>query len=263
MQSAGDRGRHGGGERGAQALGALPPPLLCIALVIALFSTIISLSASAAESTPVPGSETTYSSPEAAFAAIFIASGLGELAYRENREYAAAIYQMPDGRWRSTAVVAGSRTESAIPYHAVPEGALRIVGAHTHGQPHIPEDAGHLYGVDFSQADLHNAVQNYRTTRGRIAMQLLLSSELKILRLTLTGEPDLALGVAFVRSPKEARQTPGAIHGTTDLLGQLAAPTAARTVSVTARSAIAGRALRETSLALVANPAGEPLPGRE
>jgi hypothetical protein len=258
MKLTGDRNRHGSGERGVPALDMLPPRPLCIALVIALVSTIISLSASAAEGVPAADEDPAYASPEAAFAAVFLASGLGERGYWENREYAAAFYEMPDGSWHSTPIVAGTRTESAIPYHAVPPAALRIVGAHTHGQPHIPEDAWHLYGTDFSKADLRNAVHNYRATNGRIAAQFLLSSQLNILRLTLTGEPELALGVAFVRSPEEARLTPGAIHGTTELLGRLALPAAARTVGEAARTPQAADARRPTALALGGTSLGGP-----
>jgi len=211
-------------DRNAIASGLLPPRLLCIALVLALISTIASLSARAAEGAKAPEAGAAYATPEAAFAAVFITSGLGERAYRENREYAAAIYEMPDGSWHSTAVVAGGQTQSTIPYHAVPPEAVNIVGAHTHGQPHIPGDAWNLYGVDFSQADLRNAVRNYRTTHGLIARQFLLTSELKILSLTITGEPALTVGLALVHLTEQPRLTPEAIHGTTEVLGQLPLP---------------------------------------
>jgi hypothetical protein len=134
------------------------------------------------------------SSAEAAFQAAFIDSGLGLRGYRENREYAAAIYQMPDGSWHCTSVVPGTRLESRIPYHEVPDVAVRIVGAHTHGQPRVPEDPQGLYGTDFSASDRRNAVHNYRASEGRIDTQLLLSSEFRILRLDLRGTviPDSA-----------------------------------------------------------------------
>jgi hypothetical protein len=225
------RSSTGQAARSARAPALLPPRLLCVALAIALVSTIISMTASAAET--APGDEGRgYPSAEAAFAGAFIASGLAERGYRENREYAAAIYQLPDGSWHSTPALAGTRTESAIPYHAVPAAALQIVGAHTHGQPRIPEDPAHLYGVDFSQADLRNAVHNYRITRGRIAAQLLLTSELKVLRLTLSGDPELAMGETFVTSSEQARRAPGAIHGRMEVLDELAVHIDRRTVAL-------------------------------
>jgi len=252
MRIAWDRSRHGEGEGSTTTPGLLPPRLLCIALVLALLSTIVSLSASAAEVSALPDAdaEAAYDSAEAAFAAVFINSGLGERAYQENREYAAAIYQLPDGHWHCTAVVAGGQTASAIPYHAVPPQALRIVGAHTHGQPHIPDDPWHLYGVDFSQADLRNAGYNYRATHGRIAVQLLLTSELKILRLTITGEPALAPSVLLVHVPEHDRLTPGAIHGTTEQLGQLPPPAAPHARAGSNRLPASGGGPAETELVL-------------
>jgi len=251
------------GERGVQVTKLLPSRPLCIALVIALIGTNISLGVKAADGGMRPAGDAAYATPEAAFAAIFVTSGLGERAYQENREYAAAIYEMPDGLWYSTDVIAGSRLESAIPYHAVPPEALRIVGAHTHGQPRIPEDAWHLYGVDFSQADLRNAIYNYRTTHGRIAVQFLLSSELKILRLTLGGEAAMMPGVAFFRPSQEARLTPATIHGTTDLLGQLPLPDGTTTHGGPIRAPIAAPEPEEMSIALGAVLAGRgPDPGR-
>lgn len=47
MDIAGHHGKNGNVERQKEALDMLPPRLLCVALVIALVSTIISLSASA------------------------------------------------------------------------------------------------------------------------------------------------------------------------------------------------------------------------
>lgn len=223
MQIAAQGKDEAGDTRNDPVRTMMPPRLLCIALAIALVSTIISLSASAAEAQR-PG-EAAYDSPEAAFAAVFLASGLGERAYHENREYAAAIYEMPDGRWYSTAVVAGDRTQSAIPYHAVPQAALRIVGAHTHGQPHIPEDDHHVYGLDFSQVDLRNGVSNFRSTHGRISAQLLLTSDLKILRLRLSGQPGMVLGLVSAPTKQEILLAPGDVRGTTELLGQLPVPT--------------------------------------
>jgi hypothetical protein len=219
----------------------LPPRLLRFALLLALVSTLLSLSAVAADSLQFPDDDTGYPSAEAAFAAEFITSGLGERAYRENREYAAAIYQLPDGSWHCTPAMAGSRTGSAIPYHAVPTSAVQIVGAHTHGQPHIPEDPWQLYGVDFSQADLRNAVHNYRTTKGRIAAQLLLTSDLRILRLTLSGEADPAAAEEMETSLQAGRLRSGGIHGRSELLGQLRIPAGSRVVSGESRSSEAGR----------------------
>jgi len=139
-----------------------------------------------------------FSSAEDAFIAVFVRSGIGQRGYQENREYASALYQSPDGTWHSTAIVIGSRFESSIPYHLVPASAQRIVGAHTHGQPHVPEDALRLYGLDFSQTDRRNAVHNFAITGGRIQGQLLLSSDLKVLRLSLqsdrTDDPSRVVG---------------------------------------------------------------------
>jgi hypothetical protein len=130
-------------------------------------------------------SDAGYATVEHAFEATFIESGLGQRGYDENREYAAALYLMPDGRWYSTPVLAGSRTVSSIPYHLVPAEAVRIAGAHTHGQPRIPEDPTHVYGTDFSQADRRNAIQAFRTSGGRIDTQLLLTSQLVVLRMSI------------------------------------------------------------------------------
>ncbi len=156
----------------------------CAASAIALFGAC-----AAAESPAERGADSKvgYPSAEAAFYAVFVESGLGMRAYEENREYAAAIFEMPDGRWHCTPVSAGDRGSSLIPYHLVPAEALRIAGAHTHGRPQLPGDATHVYGADFSAADRRNALLNYRMTRGRIDTQLLLSSELKVLRLRLDG----------------------------------------------------------------------------
>lgn len=132
--------------------------------------------------------QASYGSAEAAFRAVFLDSGLGERAYREDREYAAALYEMPDGSWRSTPVIAGERGNSLIPYHLVPAQARRIAGAHSHGSPLLPGDPDHVYGTDFSRADRRNAWLNFRASGGRIDTQLLLSSELKVLRLRLNAQ---------------------------------------------------------------------------
>lgn len=130
--------------------------------------------------------ESGYVDAEQAFDAVFIRSGLGWRGYVENREYAAAIYQMPDGRWHVTRPVAGNLTTSSIPYSKVPSEAIRVVGAHTHGQPHIAGDPSHLYGTSFSEADRRAAIHNYQVTHGRIATQLLLTSRLEILEMNLS-----------------------------------------------------------------------------
>ncbi len=220
MRSKGSEQGRQGAPISERAVRLLLNRKLCAALLATLAAALLSLNARAAQTPAALGSATGYASAEAAFSGEFLATGLAERGYRENREYAAAIYQMPDGLWYCTAIQAGSRTESSIPYHLVPEAALQIAGAHTHGQAHIPEDPRHLYGVDFSQADLNNALHNYRITHGRIATQLLLTSELQVLRLTISGQPDLAMGAAFVGSAEEARRTPGAIHGITERLGR-------------------------------------------
>ncbi len=238
----------------------LPPRLLCIALVIALVGTIISMSAAAADATPPGAAEGAYDSPEAAFTAVFLTSGLAERGYQENREYAAAIYQLPDGRWYSTTAAPGSRTECAIPYHAVPPAAIRIVGAHTHGQAKIPEDSGHLYGLDFSQVDLRNAVRNYRVTHGRIAVQLLFTSELKILRLTISGQPESILGLVATAPTPEFRRVPGAVQGTTELLGQFPVPGSIAALQMAGPALVEARASRDASPAL---PANAPSPARD
>jgi hypothetical protein len=205
---------------GGRAVSLSPQRASCAALVAAVATILLSANPRAAEIPPGIAPAQGYASAEAAFSGAFRETGLAERAYRENREYAAAIYRMPDGLWYCTPVQTGSRTESSIPYHLVPEAALQVAGAHTHGQETIPEDPQHRYGVDFSQADLNNALHNYRITHGRIAMQLLLTSELRVLRLTITGQPDLAIGAAFVSSSEEARRTPGAIHAMTERIGR-------------------------------------------
>ena len=129
--------------------------------------------------------ETGYSNAEEAFDAAFITSGIGARGYEENREYAAALYQMPDGLWHATPVVAGNVTTSSIPYHLVPPQAVRIAGAHTHGQPRLPEDPTHVYGTDFSQTDRRNAIRAYQASHGRIDSQLLLTSQLAVLRMSI------------------------------------------------------------------------------
>jgi hypothetical protein len=136
-------------------------------------------SAAATELSTDPG----YPSAERAFEAAFIGSGLGLRGYFENREYASAIYRMPDGRWRFVAPVAGGSMTSSIPYGSVPAAAVSIVGAHTHGQPRIPGDRDGLYGTDFSVLDRRAALTNFTNSRGRIAAQLLLTSCFTILRL--------------------------------------------------------------------------------
>ena len=136
--------------------------------------------------------EAGYASAEQAFEATFIASSIGQRGYDENREYAAALYQMPDGRWYATEVVAGGLTESAIPYHAVPSGAIRIAGAHTHGQPRLPEDPMRIYGTEFSRTDTHNAIRAYEASHGRIDAQWLLTSQLVVLRMSVGPRYDPA-----------------------------------------------------------------------
>ena len=75
---------------------------------------------------PRPDGADGYPSAEATFDAVFLRSGAAQRAYHENREIAAAIYQLADGSWHSTALVTGTRLRSAIPYHSVPAGALRM-----------------------------------------------------------------------------------------------------------------------------------------
>lgn len=142
----------------------------------------------------IPAAQAAFASAQDAFQAVFIASGLARNAYDENREYAAAIYQMPDGHWYATRVLAGGRLSSSIPYHLVPRAAIRIAGAHTHGQPRLPEDPTHLYGTDFSQMDRRNAIRAYQASRGRIDTQLLLSSRLEVLEMSVSRGYDPASG---------------------------------------------------------------------
>jgi hypothetical protein len=126
-----------------------------------------------------------YATAEQAFAAAFINSGVGRRGYEQNREYAAALYELPDGRWYSTRVITGERLGSSIPYHLVPEQAVRIAGAHTHGSPWLPEDPSHIYGTDFSQTDRRNAMRAFRSSQGRIDSQFLLTSRLEVLRMSI------------------------------------------------------------------------------
>jgi len=153
-----------------------------------------------------------YESAEAAFVGVFITSGLGLRAFFENREYAAALYQLPDGSWHATPSVPGSRLASAIPYHAVPLDAVFIAGAHTHGQPHIPEDPDHDYGREFSNIDRTTALRNFQISRGKICKQLLLTSDMRILRLRFD---ERALPSA------ENLPTVGGVHDRIDVLGRL------------------------------------------
>lgn len=133
-----------------------------------------------------------YENAEQAFEGAIIASGIGQRGYDENREYAAALYQMPNGRWYATPVIAGGRTSSSIPYHLVPGQAVRIAGVHTHGQPRLPEDPSHIYGTDFSRADRRNAMLAYQASHGRIDVQLLLTSQLTVLRMSISPRYDPA-----------------------------------------------------------------------
>lgn len=222
---------------GARAIGRW------VAAAIAIGALVSGAAAAAADAAAHDPEHAAYASAEVAFRALFIDSGLGERAYRENREYAAAIYQMPDGTWHGTTPVAGGRMQSAIPYHAVPEAAVSIVGAHTHGQPHIPEDPRRVYGVDFSQADLRNAVHNYRASQGRIAAQMLLTSDLRILRLTLSGSTDPSQGDTVVTSLRDARFTSGPVHGQAELLGYLVIATEPARVALENHATPRGRAL--------------------
>ncbi len=141
-----------------------------------------------------------YADAEEAFLDVFIRSGLALRGYEENREYAAAIYQMPDGRWYATAVVAGGVKASSIPYDQVPHDAVRVDGAHTHGQPRIPGDSLHLYGGNFSDTDRRAAIRNFKVTRGRIAEQLLLTSRLEMLRMAVSRGYDAASGEIAIRA---------------------------------------------------------------
>jgi len=131
-----------------------------------------------------------YATAEQAFAAAFIDSGVGRRGYEQNREYAAALYQLPDGRWYTTVVIAGDRLGSSIPYHLVPNEAVRIAGAHTHGSPVLPEDPSHVYGTDFSQTDRRNAMRAFRSSQGRIDSQFLLTSRLEVLRMSIELQYD-------------------------------------------------------------------------
>jgi hypothetical protein len=154
---------------------------LSAAFRFTIASLVLSVIARVACAAPEAG----YASAEQAFEAVFLASGIGQRGYEENREYAAALYQMPDGRWYATQVVAGSVTGCDIPYHAVPAAAIRIAGAHTHGQPRLPGDPSHIYGVDFSQTDRRNAIRAYQTSQGKVDSQLLLTSRLEVLRMSI------------------------------------------------------------------------------
>ncbi|MBV8211034.1 MAG: DUF4329 domain-containing protein [Burkholderiaceae bacterium] len=133
----------------------------------------------------MPQQDRGFESAEAAFSATFIRSGIGQRGYDENREYAAALYQMPDGSWYATPVVAGGRDRCSIPYHLVPPEAVRIAGAHTHGRPELPGDSTHAYGTNFSQTDRRNAMQAYVASHGVIDTQLLLTSRLAVLRMSV------------------------------------------------------------------------------
>jgi len=165
-----------------------------------------------AEPTIEPQASGPYATAESAFVAVFIESGLGRRAYRENLEYAAALYQLADGSWRSTRVRVGTCDGSLIPYSWVPAAAVRIVGAHTHGQPRLAEDPDRVYGTDFSAADRRNAEHNFRLTQGRIGGQLLLSSELKILRLSRRSATRMAPA-----APEQDASSPW----TTETLGRI------------------------------------------
>jgi len=125
-----------------------------------------------------------FENAQDAFVAVFIDSGLGRRAYEENREYAAALYQMPDGRWHATPVSTGDLKSCRIPYDKVPDGAVRIAGAHTHGQPRIAGEGKQEFGTGFSTIDRRNALLSYRVTHGRVESQWLLTSHLQILELS-------------------------------------------------------------------------------
>jgi hypothetical protein len=109
----------------------------CVAMLVAAVSVAAAADPTSASSFE---SDSGYLDAEQAFHAVFIDSGLAWRAYVENREYAAAIYQMPDGRWHATGTVGGDLDSTSIPYRAVPPEAIRVVGAHTHGRPLIPGD---------------------------------------------------------------------------------------------------------------------------
>lgn len=155
---------------------------------------------------PLPAAAQTdrgFDSAEDAFASTFLASGLAQRAFDENREYAAALYQMPDGRWHSTAAVAGDSQSSSIPYHQVPPAAVRIAGAHSHGQPVIPGDSRRDYGLDFSGTDRAHAMQAFRRSQGLIDTQLLLTSRLEVLRMTIGKRFDPATAQIAVSARTE------------------------------------------------------------
>jgi hypothetical protein len=153
-----------------------------------LFASLLGLFPAVA----LPQPDSGYPSAQAAFVAAFITSGVGQRGYDENREYAAALYQMPDGRWYATPAEAGDQTKCRIPYDRVPSKAIRVAGAHTHGQPHLPGDADHEYGLDFSRVDVRNSVQAFSATHGRIDSQWLLTSRMKVLEMRIDLQFDPA-----------------------------------------------------------------------
>jgi hypothetical protein len=186
-------------------------PLRSIAALLAVLAATCGQAAQPGDGRPELGRD--FPSAEAAFFAVFIDSGLGERAYREDREYAAALYQTPDGRWHSTDVLPGDRDRSRIPYHAVPADALSIAGAHTHGQPDRAIDPQRVFGQTFSSADCDNALHNFVASRGRISQQFLLSSDLRILRMTFDVRPQAGEPIGAAERSR--------VHARTDPIGKL------------------------------------------
>jgi hypothetical protein len=181
-----------------------------------LLHAVLAMALACALAAPAAAAVDGYDSAESAFRAAFIDSGVAGRAYAQDRECAAALYEMPDGRWHSTPVRAGERDRSLIPNHEVPPEALRIIGAHTHGRPHEALDQGQVWGLGYSQADLRNAWHNFTVTQGRIAGQLLLSSDLRILRLGWSGP------AAVAPAAWSAGAVAAAPQGRIEVIGQLA-----------------------------------------
>lgn len=171
------------------------------AVSAALAALLLGATAPDAPAAPSSG----YQTDEQAFEQVFIGSGLGQRGYDENREYAAALYQMPDGRWYATPVLPGDRDRCSIPYHLVPPQAVRIAGAHTHGQPRLPEEPSRTYGADFSGTDRLNAIRAFQASHGLIDGQWLLTSELVVLRMSVAPRYDAATGrIAVTAETKRA-----------------------------------------------------------
>jgi hypothetical protein len=120
-----------------------------------------------------------YRTPEEAFNAAFIASGLGMRGYFQNREYGTRLYQATGGGWGYLPPIAGGRTGVTLP--PPPSDAVTYIDAHSHGQPRIPEKDG-IFGLNPSPDDFQLSFSLSQRDSGRYGGGIVLTSDFKVLQ---------------------------------------------------------------------------------